>query len=143
VAGLSAPVEVPATRRAQGRSRSVLNSAVVFEPNERRLAPPPDPTLTRHNVANRVLWGYLVLLGAVVATPIALLLIKGTSVDDASKITIALSSTLSGLAGVLGYVMGFYFKGEEQKGQAAAAEAQPAARRDGSRSSRSTRGTNK
>jgi len=98
---------------------SILTSGVSLKPTATRHLPPPDPVLTRHKVASRILWGYLILLGTVIATPIALLLIKGTTVDNASKITIALSGALSGLVGVLGYVIGFYFKGEEQKVQAA------------------------
>jgi hypothetical protein len=101
--------------------KTAMRSAVRLVPDETR-RPPPDPALTRHNVANKVPWGYLILVGIVVTAPIALMLLKGMDVDDATKITIALSSTLSGLAGVLGYVMGFYFKGEEQKERAAAAK---------------------
>jgi hypothetical protein len=97
----------------------ILATGVSLTPVETRPPPPPpDPVLTRHNVANRVLWGYLILLGAVIATPIALMFIKGTNVDNAASITIALSGALSGLVGVLGYVIGFYFKGEEQRAQA-------------------------
>jgi hypothetical protein len=119
--------QVVAVRTGRGREAqqdaSPLTSGVSLKPTATRHPPPPDPVWTRHNVANRILWGYLILLGAVIATPIALMLIKGTNVDNAASITVALSGALSGLVGVLGYVIGFYFKGEEQKSQAAVAGA--------------------
>jgi hypothetical protein len=132
VADMNGQLAIAGTNREQEAHHdpSVLTSGVSLTPTATRHPPPPDPIFTRHAVASRILWGYLLFLGVVIATPIVLMLIKGTTVDDASKITIALSGALSGLVGVLGYVIGFYFKGEEQKAQAVAESATP--RRPGS-----------
>lgn len=84
---------------------------------------PPDPGLTRHQVTNTVVTWYLILLSAVIATPIYLLIAKGITADDAQKIVVGLSSALTGLAGTLGLVIAFYFKDSER-----ASETLPATR---------------
>jgi hypothetical protein len=46
---------------------------------------------------------------------------NGFSASDARDLMLAMSGTLSGLVGVLGFVMGYYFKELDQPSGAAAA----------------------
>jgi hypothetical protein len=45
--------------------------------------------------------------------PLMLLIFKNESADDAQKVVVALSIALTGLAGILGPVVAFYFKNAE------------------------------
>jgi hypothetical protein len=76
--------------------------------------PPPDPATTRHTVTSIVVRWYLALLSIVILTPVFLLIFKGQSADDAQKVVVSLSSALTGLAGILGLVVAFYFKDVEK-----------------------------
>lgn len=120
--GSPAPAEFP----LPSRPRAVAE-ALNLRPDEVREPPPPDPSQTRHNVALIVLWGYLALLTVAVLTPLLLLTFRGTTVDDATRVLVALTGSLSGLVGILGYVIGYYFKGEDIKkaAQTQAAESPP------------------
>ena len=57
--------------------------------------------------------GYLVLLAIVTAVPLALYIVRGPRSVTANEITdlvVGLVAPLSGLVGLLGFVLGFYFK---------------------------------
>ncbi|BEP15655.1 hypothetical protein acdb102_39660 [Acidothermaceae bacterium B102] len=108
-----AEVATPAPRGGPKRERGGILSEGVDLTKFERVPPPVEAT--RHNVTVILLWGYLGLLAAVVVSPLVLLLTKDASADDAAKLAIALSSCLSGLAGVLGLTLAFYFKSDASR----------------------------
>lgn len=75
---------------------------------------------TRHRLAWTVLFGYLVLLAATVGTAIALAF-TSRPVSEVQQVVVTLTGALSALAGILGFVVGYYFKTEESAAKAAAA----------------------
>jgi hypothetical protein len=83
-------------------------------PGERwaRLRSPIHPSWTRRSLAWTVVIGYLILLAAIVGTAIVLLFIS-RPVNDVQQAVITLVGALSALAGILGFVVGYYFKSEE------------------------------
>lgn len=122
------PVALPKAPARGGSARSAESQV----PLDAYRVPPPDPAATRHEVTRLIVRWYLTLLSIVILAPVYLLLFKGASADDAQKIVVSLSSALTGLAGVLGLAMAFYFK-----------DNQPPVSGSGvvSRSRRPTRGT--
>lgn len=72
---------------------------------------------TRHRLAWTVLFGYLILLAAIIGTAIALAF-SSRPVSDVQQIVVTLGGTLSALAGILGFVVGYYFKTEESAAKA-------------------------
>jgi hypothetical protein len=68
----------------------------------------------RQTIAHRLVRAYVVLLALSIVIPTALIWIphaKNTfSVPDARDLILAMSGALSGLVGILGFVMGYYFK---------------------------------
>jgi hypothetical protein len=91
--------------------------ASIALPGGSELDPPSHSAKTRRELAWAVVIGYLVLLAIVIAMPVVFLFAKNPPVDDVQKIIGALSGTLSGLAGILGFVVGYYFKAEESSHQ--------------------------
>jgi hypothetical protein len=79
----------------------------------------------RWTIARRLVLAYVLLLTFSLATPIVLLWAPrantGFSVSDARDLMLAMSGTLSGLVGILGFVMGYYFKELDQASGTAAA----------------------
>lgn len=79
----------------------------------------------RWTIARRLVLAYVLLLTFSLAIPMALLWVpranNGFSASDARDLMLAMSGTLSGLVGVLGFVMGYYFKELDQPSGAAAA----------------------
>src|SRR6516162_1894141 len=70
---------------------------------------------TRQDIARRLIFAYLLLLGFTLVIPVVSLWIphvgnNGYSVTDARDLMLAMSGTLTGLVGILGFVMGYYFK---------------------------------
>lgn len=74
--------------------------------------------LSRHRIAIWFIWGYLILLTLTFVTPTVLYLLSrpsgALSIVDLKDLLQAFSGGLSGLTGILGFVVGYYFKGEEQ-----------------------------
>lgn len=71
----------------------------------------------RKIIARRLVFAYLVLLGLAIFVPI-MLWIPGIhtakfSIGDARDLMLATTGALSGLVGILGFVMGYYFKAAE------------------------------
>jgi len=74
----------------------------------------------RRLIALRLVWAYLGLLLLSVIIPVILyLIVSGTSTVDAVAIIKDLSAPLtagvSSVTGVIGFVLGYYFKSEEKK----------------------------
>jgi hypothetical protein len=89
-------------------------------PRQQTARRPPIPqSWTRHRLAWTVLFGYLILLAAIVGTAIALAFLS-RPVRDVQQIVVTLGGALSALAGILGFVVGYYFKAEESAAKAAA-----------------------
>jgi len=65
---------------------------------------------TRSSLAWVVLVGYLALLAVNVGGPLVLLSISDINASGAKDLILAISGALSGLVGVLGFVVGYYFK---------------------------------
>ena len=70
---------------------------------------------TRQDIAHRLIFAYLILLAVTIAVPVVSLWMphvgaNGFSVTDARDLMLAMSGTLSGLVGIIGFVMGYYFK---------------------------------
>lgn len=114
MAVVDSPVALPSESTWKGAATRgrVLNKSVDIQ---RFRQPPPDPDQTRHEVTSIVVRWYLGLLSVVIMTPVYLLVFKGLSADDAQKVVVALSSALTGLAGLLGLVIAFYFKEREAR----------------------------
>lgn len=73
---------------------------------------------SRERIAYAFVAGYLILLLFNVSIPVILYWIskpKDTplSIDEVKDLTLAISSAISGLVGVLGFIMGYYFKAKE------------------------------
>ena len=67
----------------------------------------------RWTIARRLVSAYVFLLAFSIVIPMVLLWVphaNGISLSDARDLMVALSGTLSGLVGILGFVMGYYFK---------------------------------
>lgn len=77
----------------------------------------------RWTIARRLVLAYVALLAFSLFVPMALLwtprVSNGFSVSDARDLMLAMSGTLSGLVGILGFVMGYYFKELDNPSEAA------------------------
>lgn len=96
----------------------------------------------RQTIAHRLVRAYVILLGLSIVIPTALIWIphaKDTfSLPDTRDLILAMSGALSGLVGILGFVMGYYFK-DLDKSPGATAPRTPS-RRTNSATSRVGRG---
>jgi len=73
----------------------------------------------RHWIARWLVRGYLAILAVNVLVPLLLYVIarpKGITIGDFKDLVLTLGTITGGLAGVLGFVMGYYFKSEEGAG---------------------------
>ncbi|HPC93258.1 MAG TPA: hypothetical protein PLJ74_13550 [Myxococcota bacterium] len=79
--------------------------------------------LSRHRIAIWFIWGYLILLTLAFAAPTVLYVVSkpanSLTVADLKDLLQAFSGALTGLTGILGFVVGYYFKGEEHANQTA------------------------
>jgi hypothetical protein len=79
----------------------------------------------RWTIARRLVLAYVIFLAFSLAIPMVLLwsprVNNGFSVSDARDLMLAMSGTLSGLVGILGFVMGYYFKELDRASEAATA----------------------
>ncbi len=107
--GATTSTTAPQPQRAE-------NLAQLPSQHARRRLPVP-PSWTRHGLAWTVLGGYLVLLAATIGTAIALVF-SSHPINDVQQVVVTLSGALSALAGILGFVIGFYFKTEESAAKA-------------------------
>src|SRR5947209_1180025 len=82
----------------------------------------------RRSIAQRLVLAYVVLLAFSVVIPTALIWIPHvttTSVTDTRDLMLAMSGTLSGLVGILGFVMGYYFKSLDKSSETTASSEKP------------------
>lgn len=83
----------------------------------------------RRSIAHRLVWAYILLLAFSIVIPTALMWIPhvtgGASITDARDLMLAMSGTLSGLVGILGFVMGYYFKSLDKPTEATAPRRRP------------------
>jgi len=93
--------------------------ALIPPPREGARARPIPHSWTRHRLAWTVLFGYLILLAAVIGSAIILAFLS-RPIGDVQQIVVTLGGALSALAGILGFVVGYYFKTEESVAKAAA-----------------------
>jgi hypothetical protein len=83
----------------------------------------------RQGIAHRLILAYILLLTFSIIIPAASMWIphvgaNGFSVTDARDLMLAMSGTLSGLVGIIGFVMGYYFKSLDTTGTAQGTERQ-------------------
>ncbi len=75
--------------------------------------------LSRHRIALWFIFGYLALLTVTFAAPTIVFLLARPAdpmtVADFKDLLQAYSGALTGLTGILGFVVGYYFKGEERE----------------------------
>jgi len=91
----------------------------------------------RKSIAQRLVLAYIILLAFSVVIPTAVMWIPNvtaTSVTDARDLMLAMSGSLSGLVGILGFVMGYYFKSLDKSPEATAPRVESAAPSKRSRS---------
>jgi hypothetical protein len=88
-------------------SRLVVRGAADIASAEEKK--PRDPEQTRFGLAWMVVLSYVGLVAAVLVIS-AVYLFLTYNVDNMQKIATALLGALSGLAGILGFVIGYYFK---------------------------------
>jgi hypothetical protein len=74
--------------------------------------------MSRHRIALWFIWGYLILLTITFVAPISIYFISRPStsltVSDLKDLLQAFSGALAGLTGILGFVVGYYFKEESR-----------------------------
>jgi hypothetical protein len=74
--------------------------------------------LSRHSIALWFIFGYLILLTVTFAVPTIVFLLARpatpVTVVDFKDLLQAYSGALTGLTGILGFVVGYYFKSEER-----------------------------
>jgi len=114
------------TTRLIPDSQSTENNAATQIPRLNKYRTPPDERRehSRQIIAYAVIAGYLILLFLNIGIPIAVYWLSlpndlektvPLTVSDIKDLTLAISSALSGLVGVLGFIMGYYFKSEEER----------------------------
>lgn len=113
-----------ATRSPTGPQVQEADKLALIPPRRETERRPIPQSWTRHRLAWTVLFGYLILLAAVIGTAIVLAFLS-RPISEVQQIVVTLGGALSALAGILGFVVGYYFKTEE-----AAAKAAPAAHTD-------------
>jgi len=74
----------------------------------------------RWSLAKPLVFAYIALLASSLIIPMLLLwvpraAVNGFTVSDARDLMLAMSGALSGLVGILGFVMGYYFKTLDEK----------------------------
>lgn len=82
----------------------------------------------RRSIAQYLVLAYVVLLAFSVVIPTALIWIPHvttTSVTNSRELMLAMSGTLSGLVGILGFVMGYYFKSLDKSPESTASSEKP------------------
>jgi hypothetical protein len=89
--------------------------------------PTPEQTRedARKSIAHNLVLAYVALLGFSIIIPMGLMFVphvitNSVSVSDARDLMLAMSGALSGLVGILGFVMGYYFKELDKQSGAAA-----------------------
>lgn len=65
----------------------------------------------RRQIAVRVIWGYLAAIAVVLLVPLLLMVISDeVDAGNAKDLVLALTAAVAGLNGVVGFVVGYYFK---------------------------------
>jgi hypothetical protein len=70
---------------------------------------------TRGDLARIVVLGYLFLLAFNITVPLLFYLRRSTTAGDVKELLLGISSVLAGLVGILGFIVGYYFKSEQQE----------------------------
>ncbi len=92
---------------AAAGSAETLHDRVYREDETRR-----EHAGSRRRLGPLLAWGYLLLLFSIVLMPVVLVLKQPDALKaaDVRDLVLAASSSLSGLVGLLGFVIGYYFK---------------------------------
>lgn len=110
---MTAPAAEPASpgRRASKASTELVDTMTPARTTPTSMA--EKEADARRSIAHRLVLAYIVLLTFSLIIPTAIMLIPHiaqNSITDARDLMLAMSGTLSGLVGILGFVMGYYFK---------------------------------
>lgn len=104
------PVGAP-TAEYQGQDLSPMTAHVIAQAQKEGDA--------RRSIASRLVWAYVALLFVTLLVPVTLYLaapVPSSSQLSAIKdLATPLSAGLSSVTGVVGFVLGYYFKTEERK----------------------------
>jgi len=73
----------------------------------------------RRKIAFSFIVVYLLLLAANVAVPLVLLVTHTVNLDEMKDLVLSVSAALGNIVGILGVVIGFYFKAAETESKAA------------------------
>jgi hypothetical protein len=120
--------ESPPPRSGRGSAKSPERVDTVAPAETTSVTLAEKEADARRSIAQRLVWAYVVLLAFSVVIPTALIWIPHvttTAISDSREMMLAMSGTLSGLVGILGFVMGYYFKSLDKSSETTASSKKP------------------